>query len=263
VPDRTRGLLAGLDARRPLPGALRDRLEHALSEGGAGGRRPLDPGLAGRLRGALADPVAGALEGVDEARPLETTLRARLEGALLPRPRRRRFVLAAAAALAVLGAAGLALGLSGPGAGGPLRAQSGAQRLTSRAPSALHYPGTSGAGAAGGSATAGGVAPGAADQAPAAPASALPDALGPPPSVTGLSPAEGPATGGTWVTVTGSGLEQVDAVSFGGVPAAYVLVSGATLRARAPAHGAGTVDVQVAGPSGESALVPQDRFRYR
>ncbi len=83
-----------------------------------------------------------------------------------------------------------------------------------------------------------------------------------PPSVTGVQPNEGPAAGGTHVTITGSNLAGATAVAFGAVPAsAFSVESPGTIAAVAPA-GAGTVDVAVTTPEGTSAVNPSDRFSY-
>ena len=83
------------------------------------------------------------------------------------------------------------------------------------------------------------------------------------PQVTGLSPASGPTTGGTSVTITGSNFTGSTAVSFGGVPAAsFTLNSGTQITAVAPAAAAGSVDVRVTGPGGTSVVVVADQYTY-
>jgi len=261
VPDPIEDRLAGLDAPRRLPAGLRQRLEHSLLEGEGAGHRPLGPDLAERLEGALADPVASAMAGVDAPRPLEPELRLQLEHALQPRPRRSRVPLAAAAVLAVLAGAGLAVGLSGSSTPSPQRA------LTHSGPGT--QKGTVSGGVAGPSgATGGGTPISNVQPAPGTPESAGANAAAgssasPLPTVTGVTPDSGPTTGGTWVTITGSGFSQVRSVSFGGVPAAeFVAMSPGSVRALAPAHAAGTVDVQVTIPGGTSPASPQDRYSF-
>ena len=83
-------------------------------------------------------------------------------------------------------------------------------------------------------------------------------------SLTGISPAVGPDTGGTQVTFTGTGFEPGMRVMFGGPDAAAVqFVSSTTLIATAPAHAPGTVYVAVMGaaPDYSSAWIDQ-AFHY-
>ncbi len=85
------------------------------------------------------------------------------------------------------------------------------------------------------------------------------------PSVTALSPASGPVSGGTAVTVTGSGFGTAGAVTvrFGGVVASAVtVVSPTTLTAVSPPHAAGTVTVTVTDGDGSSGPAPGAAFRY-
>lgn len=84
----------------------------------------------------------------------------------------------------------------------------------------------------------------------------------PAPSVRSVTPAEGPPSGGTTVTIDGSGFSGTSAVDFGTVPAAsFTVLSTTEIRAVAPA-GQGTVDIRVTGPFGTSAVATVDRFTY-
>ena len=75
--------------------------------------------------------------------------------------------------------------------------------------------------------------------------------LAAPPRITGISPSSGPSTGGTRVSLTGSGFEPGATVSFGGVAASGVtVVDAGHLSATAPAHAVGVVDMEVSNPSG-------------
>lgn len=66
-----------------------------------------------------------------------------------------------------------------------------------------------------------------------------------------LSPASGPAVGGTTVTITGTNLGGVEGVTFGGTPATEVKVkSQSKVTCKAPAHAAGVVAVVIADDSG-------------
>lgn len=87
--------------------------------------------------------------------------------------------------------------------------------------------------------------------------------FGSPPAVTGLSPGHGPASGGTTVTITGTGFTGATAVAFGALPAtAYTVVSGTQIQATAPAHLPGIADVLVTNPAGISTAAPADHFTY-
>jgi hypothetical protein len=82
------------------------------------------------------------------------------------------------------------------------------------------------------------------------------------PVVTGISPALGPATGGTQVTITGAGFTGATAVNFGNTPAtSFSVVSDNQITATSPA-GAGTVDVTVVTAGGTSATSSADEFIY-
>ncbi len=84
----------------------------------------------------------------------------------------------------------------------------------------------------------------------------------PAPTVNAVSPAAGPTTGGTVVTVTGTNFTVGSTVAFGGLAGTGVTVnSGTSLTATAPA-GSGTVDVTVTGPGGTSATSTADQFTY-
>ncbi|GEM_PF-1082156 len=74
------------------------------------------------------------------------------------------------------------------------------------------------------------------------------------PQVTVVAPAAGSSVGGTVVTVTGSGFTPSSTVTFGGVPAASVVVDSATsLRATTPTLPAGPAPVVVTTAGGASA----------
>jgi Listeria/Bacterioides repeat len=83
------------------------------------------------------------------------------------------------------------------------------------------------------------------------------------PAVTAVSPGNGPVSGGTTVTITGSGFTGATAVSFGGVAADSFTVNSATsITAISPAHEAGTVDVTVNTPGGTSTTGSAGQFTY-
>jgi len=83
------------------------------------------------------------------------------------------------------------------------------------------------------------------------------------PAVTALSPARGPATGGTSVTITGANLTGTTAVNFGANAATgFTVVSGTQITATAPSGTAGAVDVTVTTPNGTSPTSAADAFTY-
>jgi hypothetical protein len=83
------------------------------------------------------------------------------------------------------------------------------------------------------------------------------------PTVTALSVATGPTSGGTLVTISGTNLAGVNAVHFGSVPAtSFTYNADGTVSAVSPPQAAGTVDVTVTTPSGTSATSSADQFIY-
>ncbi|WP_109530112.1 MULTISPECIES: IPT/TIG domain-containing protein [Nocardia] len=75
------------------------------------------------------------------------------------------------------------------------------------------------------------------------------------PSLTGITPGQGSTAGGTTVVLTGTGLSDVTAVSFGGVAAtSFTVDSDTQITAVSPA-GAGIVVVTVTTPGGTSSGV--------
>jgi len=84
----------------------------------------------------------------------------------------------------------------------------------------------------------------------------------PAPTVTGIGPSSGPASGGTGVTITGTGFTGASVVRFGSISASYKVESATTISAVSPAQADGTVEVTVTTPSGTSAANKKDRFKY-
>ncbi|MGZ4712665.1 MAG: beta strand repeat-containing protein [Acidimicrobiia bacterium] len=83
------------------------------------------------------------------------------------------------------------------------------------------------------------------------------------PTVTSVTPSSGPASGGTSVTIMGTGFTGATAVKFGTTAAASFTVDNAgQITATAPAHAAGTVDVTVTTPGGTSATGGTDQFTF-
>ncbi len=84
----------------------------------------------------------------------------------------------------------------------------------------------------------------------------------PAPRLTGLSPARGPASGGTTVTITGSGLAFARTVDFGSHAATGVrVISAREIQARAPA-GSGTVQIRVITAGGTTAVAKAGLYTY-
>src|SRR5206468_10862873 len=81
------------------------------------------------------------------------------------------------------------------------------------------------------------------------------------PTVTGISPASGPSTGGTNVTITGTGFSGATSVSFGQTPTKFSVTSNTQITASSPV-GSGVVDVTVKTPGGPSATSSADQFTY-
>ncbi len=73
------------------------------------------------------------------------------------------------------------------------------------------------------------------------------------PAITGLDPSQGPTTGGTSVTITGTDFTGATSVTFGGEEATSFQVDYDTqITATSPAHAAGVADVRVTTPLGGS-----------
>ena len=80
--------------------------------------------------------------------------------------------------------------------------------------------------------------------------------------VAAISPTSGDVSGGTEVVLRGSGFTVWTTVTFGGTPATDVRVlNGTLLRAIAPSHAAGSVDVFVRNPDGRTAR-PSMLYQY-
>jgi hypothetical protein len=83
------------------------------------------------------------------------------------------------------------------------------------------------------------------------------------PAITGISPASGPVTGGTTVTITGAGFTGATSVRFGTANAAMTVSSDTQITATSPpAASPGTVDITVTTPTGTSPASSADQFAY-
>ncbi|MHB1853433.1 MAG: IPT/TIG domain-containing protein [Acidimicrobiales bacterium] len=86
---------------------------------------------------------------------------------------------------------------------------------------------------------------------------------GQPPQVALVTPSQGPAAGGTSVTITGSNFLGTQQVFFGGSPAAsFTVVSATEVTATAPPGTPGFVDVSVETALGASSAQGTDGFVY-
>jgi len=83
------------------------------------------------------------------------------------------------------------------------------------------------------------------------------------PAVTALTPSNGPTSGGSTVTITGTGLTGATSVKFGATPAASFTVNSATqITAVSPAGTAGGVPVTVTTAAGTSSASASAYFFY-
>lgn len=72
-------------------------------------------------------------------------------------------------------------------------------------------------------------------------------------TLTGISPSSGPASGGTGVTLTGTGFTDATSLTFGGTAATSLnVVSSTNATAVTPAQATGAVDVVITTPSGSA-----------
>ena len=85
----------------------------------------------------------------------------------------------------------------------------------------------------------------------------------PAPAVKEVNPRQGPASGGTAVTVTGANFVGVTAVTFGEIAAnSFSVASDTQLSATSPKHAPGAVHVIVTNNGGNSAVTAADQFAY-
>jgi hypothetical protein len=85
----------------------------------------------------------------------------------------------------------------------------------------------------------------------------------PPPTVVRLNPGGGPRSGGTPVSITGSGFTGATEVKFGSQPASSFQVESETSISALSPPGLGSVDVTVTTPAGTSSTSAADRFEYQ
>jgi hypothetical protein len=82
------------------------------------------------------------------------------------------------------------------------------------------------------------------------------------PAVTTVGPSGGSIAGGNTVTIQGTKLAGATSVTFGGTHATFKLLDDGKIKATAPAHAAGQVDVRVTTAAGTSPVVPLDHYTY-
>jgi hypothetical protein len=83
-----------------------------------------------------------------------------------------------------------------------------------------------------------------------------------PPVVSGVAPSSGPTTGGTPITISGSGFLAGATVSLGGAQASNVLVANSSsITASTPPHSSGPVSVVVTNPDGQNGTLSSG-FNY-
>jgi len=87
-------------------------------------------------------------------------------------------------------------------------------------------------------------------------------ALAAAPAVTAIHPNNGPAAGGTAVTITGDGFIAGSTVAFGQASATGVTIESSTSMTATSPSGSATVQVTVTNANGTSAAVPRDQFAY-
>ena len=75
------------------------------------------------------------------------------------------------------------------------------------------------------------------------------------PTISRISPTSGTRNGGTTVTISGSNFVSGATVTFGSTQATVRSLSSTSISVRTPAHAAGTVNVVVTNPSGQSATL--------
>ena len=240
-------LLAASGGPRPLPAALRARLEAQLDEEAQDqAARAISPEVRDRLELSLRRPLrqrrARKWEGVLAVAGIAAAV-AIVVGVVGPGLSHKDHILSVSNSYAVAGparGAHRAKAVARPAALPSGNARN--KRVAAPVPGRGHV-------------RFGGANPLVSPAAPLAPVAR--------PVIGSVSPRSGPPTGGNWVVVTGTDLATVSAVSFGGVSAPRLsIVSTDRLKALAPAHPVGVVTVVVVSPAGQSAPSPASSYRF-
>lgn len=83
-----------------------------------------------------------------------------------------------------------------------------------------------------------------------------------PPTVTGVTPNNGPPAGGNSATITGVGFTFATGLAFGGQAVSLPAHTDSSITVTVPTGPAGTVDVTVWGPDGHSATSSADHYTF-
>ncbi|MQS15586.1 cell surface protein [Streptomyces kaniharaensis] len=75
------------------------------------------------------------------------------------------------------------------------------------------------------------------------------------PTISSVTPSSGPTSGGTSVTITGTGLTTTESVTIGGASAPFAAISSTTLSVTTPPGTAGAADVVVTTDGGSATAV--------
>ncbi|MGY1961789.1 IPT/TIG domain-containing protein [Nocardia gipuzkoensis] len=80
------------------------------------------------------------------------------------------------------------------------------------------------------------------------------------PTITSLSPNQGPTAGGNTVTITGANLAQTTTVRFGATPAAFTIISNTQIVTDTPPGTAGPTTLTITAPGGTSTAAIYTRI---
>lgn len=79
--------------------------------------------------------------------------------------------------------------------------------------------------------------------------------IGAPPRIAGIAPSSGSVSGGTTLSIGGTGFQNGAKVTLGGVAATVITLTSGSIAVKTPAHVAGSVDLVVTNPEGYSATL--------
>ncbi len=81
------------------------------------------------------------------------------------------------------------------------------------------------------------------------------------PTISGLTPKEGPSSGGTAVMISGTGFVDKPAVKFGDKSGSVTFENATSIKVITPPHAPGSVEVVITNPDGQEGS-PKERFTY-